>query len=355
MELGEHEAFPVRDGCKHQLTFAASHYLSGFDIRGVSLSGDIICCSDDEVEPLRQWNVFTAPDHSTAMSYTQVCTFVRAPQPFPDLPAAQLPTTDQNVGCGFRICGKVIADACHYFDNVAGWTTDETNAIHLPDSSSKLQSSDKHLLTFNETVAAYFAYTDVSDKDEANPNIVYGWQLHVLRLKDQMLLNREPHPLHKPESPPRPRFRQYLTGLGPYPPPPRRTSTRCPTPDSNNESLILTRFHVLHFHRHKDRYFTTCCDVYDFYVNHLTTIELAEDVVHVEVSDDGRFIVVHQDGDRMVLFDVLKKKEIALSRKEGDSTNGLFFAVTEYAVDGEGKRTGDPGRVRVCFRDIGHL
>ncbi|KAJ3054092.1 hypothetical protein HK097_002678 [Rhizophlyctis rosea] len=321
VELGEHEAFCVCEGFKHQLTFVASHTTTNYDIRGVSLNGEVIYRTDLTAEPLHQWNVLTAPNRSTVVPSKpkQLCTFVRAPQPYPTIftiLAANLPiginlSTSE---AGLKICGEVYASYWWSGDRrYVSFQQGET-AILGDGNPKPFQQSASSLLSFNETIAAYF-------KPNADGRLG-DLDLEVIRLKDRKLIARSPRSLAW-------------------------------EPNILEEKLIVTGFNILHFHGIGNQTATTC-DVYDFYLNHCAILTLTDDVVHLEVSDDGRFIIVRRREDRMVVFDVLKRQKIRLVNRQTDKRDGWFFGVTEYAVDKEGKRTG-AGDSKIHFRPIDAL
>ncbi|KAJ3049371.1 hypothetical protein HK097_009625 [Rhizophlyctis rosea] len=314
--LGEHEAFPIRTGFKHQLTFAATHPRSDYNIRGISVSGEVMYRTADEVNPMHQGNVLTAPNHSTPMPSQQIFTLVRAQQTHPkaDPNLKPLMTTTSNRECGYRICGNVMATYAYSHDPIA-YTTTGTTATWLEDDSA-FRRAPNSLLSFNEKVAAYFE----RKSDDSN---VFEWRLKVIRLKDQKLLDREDEVDYFME------------------------------PDPNVKRLIVTRFNVLFLVLAAGR---LVCKVYDSDLKHWSTLKLMDNITHLQVSDDGGFIIIHRSaGYRVVLYDVLKRQKFPLTRDPHDKRDGWFFGVTEYAVGMEGKRTGDIGNVKVYFRTIHDL
>ncbi|KAJ3054109.1 hypothetical protein HK097_002629 [Rhizophlyctis rosea] len=302
VRMRKREAFPVRDGFKHQLTFAASHPRSMYDVRGVSLNGEVIYRSRDESEPLLQWNVLTAPNHATALPSKQICNFVRAQRPYPEITSHPLVKPTAKTKAGLVYCGKTYGAYCHSYDPVAK-KTKRVTVVKVDGPSKQIQQPASSLLAFNETVAAYFSHKRDCRRE--------SWRLNVLRLKDQT-------PIEGQEA-------AYLYA-----------------PNPKEEKLVVTRFHILYFYVTAEE--TVKCDVHDFYLNQCATLEFGEDV--------GRFILVLRWGHKLVLFDVLKREKILLVTRHSDRRDGWFFGVTEYAVDKERKRTGDLGEVKVYFSSI---
>ncbi|KAJ3054818.1 hypothetical protein HK097_000743 [Rhizophlyctis rosea] len=307
-ELEEHEAFPLHhDGSKHQLTFVASH---NSDITGVSLSGEVIYRTNYRSSPLHQWNVLSVPNRSIAVPSQQICTFVQAPKPYPEQfikLAANVPSKLTADEAGLKIFGKVYDTYWHSYNR----TSDETNGdttIFADKESTPFQQPTNSLLAFNENVAAYFKKEIGDDGDM--------WRLHVLRLRDQISLDR------------------MVQIEGPF------------SHNPKIEKLLVTRFNILYF-------YGETCDVLDFQLRCCATLELPNLMTGAEVSGDGRFIVVHCTGYRLMLIDVLKREKIVLINGEG--RDGWFFGVLEYAVDEKGNRTGKLWDVKVYFRTINIL